>query len=105
MDDETRQAEELIRTLAAVTQQALWATLALKATHELLISRGLLSEAELVAHTNAVIERDWNEAVRQLLPPGIAPTWQIHDPAEFARLRFGPVQPGPANAGRMAEDG
>lgn len=99
MDDETRQAEELIRTLAAATQQALWATLALKAMHELLVSRGLLSEAEIIAHTNAVIERDWNEAVRQLLPPSIAPTWEIHERAEFARLRFGPVQPGPASEG------
>lgn len=96
-EGEAEQAADLIRTLAAVTQQALWATLALKALHELLAQRGLLSEGEIVAHTNAVIERDWNEAVRQLLPEALAPLWQIDDPAGFARLKFGPVEPRPAD--------
>ncbi|MBI4505575.1 MAG: hypothetical protein HY691_08575 [Chloroflexi bacterium] len=95
-DADAEQAADLIRTLAAVTQQALWATLALKALHELLAQRGLVGEADIVAHTNAVIERDWNEAVRQLLPPALVPLWQIDEPTGFARLRFGPIEPGPA---------
>lgn len=101
-DADVEQAQDLIQVLAAVTQQALWATLALRALHELLAQRGLLSEAEVVSHTNAVIERDWNTAVRQLLPPSLVPTWEISDPDGFRRLKFGPVEPGPADKGAGA---
>lgn len=72
--------------LASAYQGSIWATLAVKALRELLIRKGLVSEAEIVAYTNEVVRREWNEVVEQTAPPRLAPQYVVRDPDEFPRL-------------------
>lgn len=72
--------------LASAYQGSIWATLALKALRELLIRKGLVSEAEIVAHTNEVVRREWNEVVEQTAPPRLAAQYVVRDAEEFPRL-------------------
>lgn len=74
--------------LASAYQGSIWATLALKALRELLIRKGLVSEAEIAAHTNEVVRREWNEVVEQTAPPRLAAQYVVRDPEEFPRLNL-----------------
>lgn len=72
--------------LSSAYQGSIWATLAVKALRELLIRKGLISEAEIVAYTNDVVRREWNEVVEQTAPPGLAAKYIATDPEDFPRL-------------------
>jgi hypothetical protein len=74
--------------LGSAYQGSIWATLAVKALRELLIRKGLISEAEIVAYTNEVVRREWNEVIEQTAPAGLAPKYLATDPDEFPRLRL-----------------
>lgn len=76
--------------LGSAYQGSIWATLALKALRELLVRKGLITEAEIAAYTNEVVRREWNEVVEQTAPAALAPQYLVSDPDEFPRLEVPP---------------
>lgn len=73
--------------LGSAYQGSIWATLALKALRELLIRKGLISEAEIVDCTNEVVRREWNEVVEQTAPATLASQYVVTDADGFPRLQ------------------